>query len=87
MPITESSYQTPFFLRNTHALTVLPTIFRSIKDVHYTRHRMFTSDNGFIDLDWSSIGSSNVAIILHGLEGHTKRTYMRGMVRACNRAE
>jgi predicted alpha/beta-fold hydrolase len=39
-----------------------------------------------IDLDWSHVGSSTCVIIMHGLEGHSQRPYVRGMARACNRA-
>jgi predicted alpha/beta-fold hydrolase len=39
-----------------------------------------------MDLDWSVIGSAQCAVVFHGLEGHSDRSYMQGMVRACNRA-
>ena len=84
--IRESSYRPPFFLKNAHLQTVLPNAVRRVAGVHYTRKRLTTPDNDFLDLDWSYIGASKVAVVLHGLEGHSRRPYIRGMVRACNRA-
>lgn len=40
----------------------------------------------FLDLDWSFIGAERVAIVSHGLEGNSGRSYVLGMVRALNRA-
>lgn len=86
MPIIQNSlYKPPFFLNNGHIQSIYPTFFRKVKGIRYTRERFETPDNDFIDLDWSRIGSDKVAILLHGLEGHSNRSYMRGMVKACNR--
>ena len=70
---------------NGHIQTVFPAFFRRIRNVTYNRERITTPDNDFMDLDWSRVDSDRVAVILHGLEGHSEREYMRGMVRACNR--
>ena len=86
MPIIQnSSYKPPFLFNNGHIQSIYPTIFRKVKDVNYTRERFETPDNDFMDLDWSRIGSDKAAILLHGLEGHSNRSYMRGMANACNR--
>ena len=47
---------------------------------------MTTPDGDFMDIDWSHIGATRCAVLLHGLEGHSRRSYMLGMARACNRA-
>ena len=52
----------------------------------YTRERITTPDDDFLDLDWSRIGSRKLAVISHGLEGNSHRSYVVGMVEALNRA-
>ena len=82
----ESTYCPPFLLGNGHVQTVLPVMYRSIHGVIYTRERISTWDNDFLDLDWSRTGSDRLAVISHGLEGNTCRAYVKGMVRAVNQA-
>jgi len=87
MPLLQqSSYRPPFLLRNRHLQTILPNALRRVGGVTYTRKRLTTPDNDFIDCDWSCIGSKKVAVVIHGMEGHSKRPYVLGMVRACNKA-
>jgi len=71
--------------RHPHLSTLYPTLFRRVPALKYTRERIGTPDNDFLDLDWSRVGSRRVALVLHGLEGDSDRTYVRGMVRALNR--
>lgn len=83
MPFLEkSSYTPPYILKNTHLQTILPTLFRKIKKVRYSRERIDTPDKDFIDLDWQANGNSRCAILIHGLEGHSHRAYVLGMARA-----
>ncbi len=86
MPVIEkSTYKAPLFLGNNHVQTVLPTLFRKVKGVTYTRERVDTPDGDFIDIDISPVGSGRAIILSHGLEGDSGRHYMKGMVRAFNR--
>ncbi len=83
MPIIEkSSYRSPLGLNNPHLLTVFPQVFRKPKGVNYTRERIETPDKDFIDLDWCANGNSRCVILVHGLEGHSYRSYMLGMTKA-----
>lgn len=85
MPILEStSYRPPPLLSNCHFQTIYSSIGRRIPIPAYTRERLFTDDDDFLDLDWSKIGSNRLAILSHGLEGSTSSRYIRGMVRALN---
>lgn len=85
MPVIQySDYKPPFFLKNRHLLTVYPSLFRRIRPVRYNRARIATPDNDFLDLDFSITGSNRIIIILHGLEGHTGRQYVLGMVNIFN---
>jgi len=83
--LDNSTYQPPWFLSNPHVQTVLPSVLRKVRGVTYTRERIDTPDGDFIDLDWSRIGATRVAIVLHGLEGNSQRSYVLGMVKALNR--
>lgn len=52
-------------------------------DACYERERLETSDGDFVDLDWSrGDGSRGLVFIMHGLEGHSRRKYVLGMVKA-----
>lgn len=85
MPVvSKSDYNPVFLLKNAHVQTILPTLFRIVKGVTYERERILTPDHDFIDLDWSCVGSDRAVIVSHGLEGHSRRSYMLGMIRAFN---
>ncbi|PLX94786.1 MAG: alpha/beta hydrolase [Desulfuromonas sp.] len=84
--MVNSDYRAPFLVRNGHVHTIYPNLFRRVKDVSYRRERIDTPDGDFLDLDWSKAGSDSLTIISHGLEGDSRRRYVRGMVRAMNRA-
>jgi len=61
-------------------------VFRKVRGVAYARERIDTPDGDFFDLDWSKVGAARVAVVLHGLEGNSQRSYVLGMVKALNRA-
>ncbi|MBI5569055.1 MAG: alpha/beta fold hydrolase [Desulfomonile tiedjei] len=86
MPIVmQSTYSPPPLFSNPHVQTVFPSVFRTVNGVHYQRERIGTPDDDFVDVDWARIGSSRMALVLHGLEGDSGRAYVRGMVRALNK--
>lgn len=84
MPIVESPYTAPFWLRNGHTQTMWPVLFRKIDILPAQRVRLATPDDDFIDVDIMRAATSPVrrAVILsHGLEGNTRRKYMQGMAK------
>ncbi|UII25260.1 alpha/beta fold hydrolase [Fulvivirga maritima] len=81
MPLIPSEYKPPFYLKNPHLATVIPSTFRKIKGVEYQRERITTSDDDFLDLDWLKKGSDKLIIISHGLEGSASRPYVKGMAK------
>lgn len=85
MPIVRSDFSAPFFFQNNHLQTVYQTLFRKVKEVSYTRERITTSDDDFLDIDISTINSDKAFIVIHGLEGDSDSVYVRGMVRAANK--
>ncbi len=80
------TYSPPLLLFNGHLETVYPALFRRVPAVTYQRERISTHDDDFLDLDWITVGSRKLVILSHGLEGNTKRAYMRGMARAVQMA-
>lgn len=85
MPLITSDYRPPFYFRNGHLATVIPSAFRKVKGVNYERERIDTSDGDFLDLDWSLRSEShNLVIISHGLEGSSERPYVMGVVKYFN---
>jgi predicted alpha/beta-fold hydrolase len=76
------SYQPPPFFRNPHLQTLFPTLFRRVPGISYTRERISTPDDDFLDLDWVRRGSNRLVVVSHGLEGDSQRAYVKGMVRA-----
>ncbi|MBU1002675.1 MAG: alpha/beta fold hydrolase [Proteobacteria bacterium] len=93
MPVLEHSPYTPSpWLANGHLQTLYPVLRRPVPPVDYTRERLDLPDGDFLDLDWSLAAgpggqrAARVALVIHGLEGHSRRKYLRGMVRALNAA-
>ena len=84
--ISQSSYIPPPGFRNAHVQTVFPYLFRKVRGISYRRERIWTPDEDFLDLDWSSVDARKVAIVSHGLEGNSERWYVLGIVRALNRS-
>jgi uncharacterized protein len=73
------SYKRPIFLFNAHLETIYPALFRKVALASYTRERIPTHDNDFLDIDWLKNKSNKLAIISHGLEGNSQRAYIKGM--------
>jgi predicted alpha/beta-fold hydrolase len=74
-------YRAPLFLANGHLQTVLPALFRRVP-ARYERKRLILPDGDFVDVDWMRNGHNRVAILSHGLGGHSRRAYIAGMARA-----
>lgn len=90
MPWNENpGYRAPRLLRDGHAMTVFPTLSRKVEGVQYARRRLELADCDFLDVDLAgadATGCPRVVVISHGLEGHSSRPYVLGMVRAFQRA-
>ncbi len=80
------NYLPPFFLFNPHLETIFPALLRRVSLASYSRERIDTPDDDFLDLDWLKRGSDSIVIISHGLEGNTTRAYIKGMARALHAA-
>lgn len=86
MPVVEAvAYRPPPWLFNGHLQTIVPNELRRVGGVCYRRERLETPDGDFLELDWQDNGGDRLAIVTHGLEGHSRRAYVLGMVRALQR--
>jgi uncharacterized protein len=79
MPIISSSYRSiiPF----GHLQTILPTLLRFVNFIEPTEICIDTPDCDFLQLDVYNRDSKKLVIISHGLEGNSRRAYVRGMAR------
>jgi predicted alpha/beta-fold hydrolase len=81
MPLVPSTYKAPLFFRNAHTATIYPSMFRRVEDIGYTRERIITEDDDFLDLDWIKNGNNKLMLLSHGLEGNSTRPYILGAAR------
>ncbi|MCB0279637.1 MAG: alpha/beta fold hydrolase [Calditrichaeota bacterium] len=84
MPVIDSNYRPPFWLKSGHLQSIYPTLFRPPFEIAYMRERLELSDGDFVDMDWSKTGSKRLVILSHGLEGNSSRTYITAMVSILN---
>ncbi|MEC7377120.1 MAG: alpha/beta fold hydrolase, partial [Pseudomonadota bacterium] len=75
-------YRPPLWLRNGHVQSVWPTLFRKVSMAEPEREVLATPDDDELHLDWYRQGSDRLAIVSHGLEGHSQRPYVLGLARA-----
>lgn len=75
-------YRPPVWLRNGHVQSVWPSLLRRVVMPEPQTQVLPTPDNDELHLDWYRQGSDRLAIISHGLEGHSRRPYVLGLARA-----
>lgn len=81
MPVRYTKYKAPMWLFHPHMETIFPAVMRTVVFNQYERERINTPDDDFLELDWSKNGSDKLIILCHGLEGNSKRPYMKGMAK------
>jgi len=83
MPIVRSQApRTHWLLRNGHVHSIWTYYTRRAGKSLYTRRRIETPDDDFLDLDMISNDHRRVILVLHGIDGNTDRHYIRGFSRA-----
>ena len=77
-------YRPPWPARNGHLQSVWASQVRRVPRVAYRRETLGLPDGDVLDLDRAHApgGSRRVALVAHGLEGSSERTYVRGMALA-----
>lgn len=85
--VSIATYSPPRLFRSAHLQTIYPTLYRRTPLITSQRERIETPDRDFLDLDWSAKnGGRRLAILTHGLEGHSRGHYCQGMAAALQRA-
>ena len=75
MPVFTSDFSPTIPFKNAYFNTIYRALFLK-NSFNYERKRITTWDHDFIDLDFSLVGSKTLALLIHGLEGSSKSTYM-----------
>lgn len=85
MPLIDSNYKTSLIFQNGFISTVYSGLIRKIK-IQQQRERICLRDGDFLDLDWSYAkgGSTDLIILLHGMEGNGQRPYVSGVAHYFN---
>jgi uncharacterized protein len=83
-PFQAAPFSPPWWLGQTDLQTVVAGKWPR-PSMPYARERIELPDDDFLDLDWMRQGAPRLAVISHGLEGHSQRTYMTGMVATLHR--
>lgn len=76
MPVHFPHYSPPFLFRNGHLNTILPFLFRKNIPLVFTRQRILTPDEDFLDIDLLRLGNKRCAVLVHGLEGSSSSAYI-----------
>lgn len=78
--LIQSKFKPAWWLPNAHMQTLYPALFRNMKvPLNLKRERLITPDNDFIDIDWCGEKNKPLVILLHGLTGSSKSSYILGL--------
>lgn len=78
--LIQSRFKPAWWLPNAHMQTLYPALLRrQIKPLKIKRERLITADNDFIDIDWCREKNRPLIILLHGLTGSSKSSYISGL--------
>ena len=75
MSVDSRSYKPPLLFKNGHVNTIYRTLFLNYP-IEYQRKRITTPDRDFLDLDFSTVNSDKIVILIHGLEGSSGSKYI-----------
>jgi predicted alpha/beta-fold hydrolase len=84
--VDPSGYQTTGFFKHGHFNTIYANRLRSIACDKFVRERIPTPDDDFLDIDWIREGHKRIVVLSHGLEGNSRRLYIKGMAKALTTA-
>ena len=84
--MSPASFEPPWWALGPHGQTLTARLLRPDAASPVTRERVETPVGDFIDVDWSPARSTDapVVIVLHGLEGSSRRNYVRNLCRELN---
>lgn len=78
------SFRPAWWAWGPHGQTLMARVLRSASGPTFSRERLETPDGDFVDIDWAPepISGAPLALVLHGLEGSSRRGYVRSVCRA-----
>lgn len=80
MPVIHSdSFVPAWWLSNPHLQTLWPALLRQGPPIIRQRERLDTPDGDFVDLDWTDTEAGPLVLLLHGLSGSSRSSYVLGM--------
>jgi len=79
--IIQSSFTPAWWLRNRHAQTIWPSLFRHRPKLSLIRERLELPDGDFLDLDWTEHKPGPIVLLLHGLEGNDESHYAKSLLK------
>ena len=82
MPLLESRFRPPWYLRNCHVQTILPVLAAGGSGSEFRSERLELPDGDFLDLDWMESGHERLAILCSGLEGNSRDPGMFRLARS-----
>jgi len=77
-----SHFTAPWWARNPHVQTVLPTWYRRRQPLQVYNERLELADGDFVDLAWSDprpVTAAPLVVVFHGLEGSQDSPYIKGL--------
>ncbi len=81
--MTATSFCPPFWLRNSHAQTIVPALFRRPPPLALRSEALELSDGDILRLFWGpDDGARPLVAILHGLGGAATSSYVLGLINA-----
>lgn len=69
-------FRAPWWVSNRHLQTLAGKFLRPEPPLEMRRERWETPDGDFLDLDFRPDGKGPLVLLLHGLEGHSRRRYI-----------
>lgn len=81
--IRDSEFRAPWWARNRHIQTILPSTLRPVPRIATRRERLELPDGDFVDLEWTTARRDGpLVVVLHGLEGGLDSRYAAGILQA-----
>lgn len=85
MPVIQWKTYRPGWLGHGHLDTLVPALFRKVKDVDYEEEKMETADGDVLVLHWLKAGHPRVVVLSHGMEGSSRSPGVAGMARSLHK--
>ncbi len=78
----DETFKPAWWLPSAHLQTLWPALLRRPPNLPLRRERLELPDGDFLDLDWAQESGRDLVVLIHGLEGSSRSSYMLGMMAA-----